>query len=266
MKKKLASIALAASLALTAAGGASAQEVKQPQAAAQQAVTVDSLWKYVSSFKGTVTLKDEKYDVNYQEKNGKVDIKINREKGNEKFEVTSEASIKRIQQFVDDLQLDRSTTKEEVISRLSNALGVKPSEVLRAKADIGFSNTADLTFSYKKGEKTAVLNPYDIRGLEIDILSANGDYYRLKLNVRGENVGAVIEKKMNGEAKTLKGLHAIFEMYKVKDILIPNANTTWNGYLDLVSDVLGMKVTDITNADVTIKLENNTKADLHFKR
>ncbi|WP_164462254.1 YusW family protein [Bacillus sp. FJAT-42376] len=266
--KKIASAVLAAALAVNVAGQASAAEVKLPQGTIEQVkkIDVNSLWKTVDTFKGTVQLKDAKYKVDYKEEKGIVKVTIQKESGNKTIEVTGEEASKKVIDFVKNLDLSMNLSKEEVIKRLSDALGVKPGDVQRANASVGFSNLAAVDFSFKKGEKSAVINPYNISKLYMKVEDKNGYYYHVTYLAHGDSIKAVIQKKTAEGTKEYKGIYALLEALKIKDRIIPGKDVTWNGYLDQLSKALGIKVTDITKVEVQSQFENNTKADIHFER
>ncbi|MGD7006756.1 YusW family protein [Metabacillus sp. 84] len=266
--KKIASAVLAAAVAVSAAAPASAAEIKVPQSAIEQAkkIDVNSIWKTVDTFKGTVMLKDAKYRVSYSEENGKVNVAIKKESGKETVAVTGEEANKKVVQFVKDLDLSLKLSKEEVIKRLSNALGVKPSDVTRANVSIGFNNMAGVDFSFKKGEKSAVISPYSISRLYMKVEDKNGYYYHVTYLTSGDSIKTVIEKNTAAGKKTYKGFYALLEALRIKDSIIPEKDATWNGYLDQLSKTLGLKVTDITKVEVQSQFENNSKANISFER
>ncbi|KZZ82581.1 MULTISPECIES: YusW family protein [Bacillaceae] len=266
--KKIASAVLAAALAVNVAGQASAAEVKLPQGTIEQVkkIDVNSLWKTVDTFNGTIELTDAKYKVDYKEEKGIVKVSIKKESGNKTIEVTGEEANKKVAEFVKNLDLSLNLSKEEVIKRLSNALGVKPSDVQRAKASVGFNNMATVDFSFKKGEKSAVINPYNISKLYMKVEDKNGYYYHVTYLAHGDSVKAIIEKKTAAGTKEYKGIYALLEALRIKDSVIPAKDVTWNGYLDQLSKTLGMKVTDITKVEVQSQFENNTKANINFER
>ncbi|MTH55418.1 hypothetical protein GKZ89_18665 [Bacillus mangrovi] len=267
--KKIATAVLAASIAVSAAvPAASAAAYTVPKGTVEQVkkIDVNSLWKTVDTFKGTVELKNEKYKVSYTDEKGIVKVSIQKETGNKTIEVTGEEANKKVIEFVKNLDLSKNMTKEQVISRLSEALGAKPSDVQRAKAAIGFNNMATVDFSYKKGDKSAVVSAYNISKLYMKVEDKNGYYYHVRYLANDDNIKVSIEKKTAAGKKTYKGFYALLEALRIKDSIMPAKNSTWNSYLDQLSKTLGMKVTDITDVEVQTTFENNTKANIDFKR
>jgi hypothetical protein len=263
--KKVTSALLVTALAVSVTGQVSAEEIKQPAPIVQN-VDVNNLWKQIDTFQATVVLQNEKYKVTYDDNDGIVHVKIKKETGKEEIEVTGQEASDKVVEFVKDLDLSKNLSKEEVINRLSAALGVEPSEVEKADADITLTNHASLSFSYKQGEKTQVINPYELQKLDAKLEAKDGSFYHIRFLLNKNGIQALVKEKTEDGSKTYKGSAALEEIHRIKDGLIPANVTTWNGYLDQVSDVLGVEVTDITKADLKVHFANNTKVDVDFNR
>lgn len=264
--KKVTTALLATALTVSVTGQVSAEEIKEPTPIVQN-VEVSGIWKTIASFKATVFLEDEKYKVNYDNKDGIVNVNIKKETGKEEIEVTGEEANERVIEFVKDLDLSRDLSKEEVINRLSSALGVEPSEVEKVDAAVTFTNEAKASFSYKQGEKSEVADPFDLRQLQVKLEANDGSFYNIHFHVTGnDDIKAMVKKQTEDGEEKLKGLDALNEINRIKDGLIPGNDSTWNEYVEQVSDVLGVEVTDITKADVRVQLADHTKVDFNFNR
>lgn len=261
--KKVSAVILATSLAFSVSGQVAAEQIKEPAPIVQN-VDVQNIWKSIDNLKASVVLQDEKYTVAYDEKDGIVNVKIKKQSGKEEIEVTGEEANKRVVDFVKGLGLSTNLSKEEFINRLSDALGVEPSEVKKADAKVIFTNKAHFSFSYKKGEKAAA-DPYKVRHLKVHLKANDGTFYNVHLLAK-DPVKATFVKKTKDGVTVLKNSKAQDELIRIKDELIPAKGTTWDDYVTKVSDVLGIEVTDITKADVQLQFENNSKVDAKFHR
>lgn len=267
MKKLVTSTVLAAALAVNFTGVSHAQTMpsvskEQVQMAKEKA---QELLDKVSTFKADVKLENAKYSVQYSEEKGKVTVHIVKDSGNKKVEVTEQQAKEKVVQFVKGLHLNKQMNKEEIIQKLSAAIGVKPSDVLRTKAAISFQNDADLTFTYKKGNKEAAAS-YMPNYLDVSLEGKNGEYFHAFLAIKDESVTAKIEEKTAKGTKSYKGLQALLEMARLKSVLTPAPNTDIKAYLTTLSNELGLKPSELTEADVEAKFENNAKVEINFSK
>lgn len=262
--KKAAAVFLASSLAFGVSGQVFAEQIKEPAPVVQN-VDAANVWKVIDHLKATVNLHHEKYTVVYDEKDGIVTVDIKKHKDHKVIKVTGKEANQRVIDFIKDLNLSMDLSKEEVINRLSDALGVKPSEVEKANAKVEFTNQAKLSFSYKKGEKSNVADPYQIRKLKVHVKANNGTQYDVHMSGKNSMQDTFIKKTKDGMT-ILKGSHARDEFQRIKNELTPTKDTTWKEYVSKISDVLGVEVTDITKADVDLQFENHAKVDVKFHR
>ncbi|MFY4775604.1 YusW family protein [Metabacillus sp. RGM 3146] len=267
MKKLVTSTVLAAALAVNFTGVSHAQTMpsvskEQVQMAKQKA---QELLDSVSALKADVKLKDARYSVQYSQEKGTVKVHIIKASGNKKVEVTEQQAKEKVVQFVKELNLNKQMSKEEIVQKLSAAIGVKPSDVLRTKAAISFQNNADLTFSYKKGNKEAA-GSYLPNHLDVSLEGKNGEYFHAILAIKDENVTAKIEEKTSKGTKSYKGLQALLEMARLKSVLAPAPNTDLKAYLTTLSNELGIKPSELTKADIDAKFENNSKLEINFSK
>jgi hypothetical protein len=263
--KKVTTALLVTALAFSVTGQVSAQDIKQPAPIVQN-VDVSNLWMQIDSFSANLSLKDETYKVTYDNNDGIVNVKIKKKTGKEEFNVTGQEANKRVIEFVKSLDLSKNLSKEEVINRLSTALGIEPSEVQKADAKLTFTSNAKVSFSYKQGEKSGIINPFELSKLKVQIKEKNGISYNIHLFLKDKGFEALVQKKTEDGKKVLKGSDALQEIFRIKNGLVPTNDTTLNGYLTKVSDVLGVEVTDITKANVNVQFANNTKIDLNLVR
>ncbi|MCD7035592.1 hypothetical protein LRR81_15205 [Metabacillus sp. GX 13764] len=267
MKKLVASTVLATALAVNFSGvGHAATMPNVSQEQVQKAKeTAQQLLDKVSTLKADVKLKDAKYTVQYTEERGTVKVHIVKDSGSKKFEITDEKAKTQIVQFVKDLNLNKSMSKEAIIGKISKALGVKPSDVLKAKAAISFNNDADLSFGYKKGSKEAA-ESYLPNKLDVYLEGKKGEYFHAELALHDDTVKAKIEEKTSAGYKSYIGLAALMEMARLKSVLTPSKDTNISDYLTALTKELGFKPSELTEADVKAVFGDGSKADIQFSK
>ncbi|WP_180271339.1 YusW family protein [Fredinandcohnia onubensis] len=261
--KKLTTALLVSALAFSVTGHASAQEMKEPAPIVQN-VEVNNIWKSIDRFQAKVFLNDAKYKVSYDLNDGIVTVKIQKETGNEVIELTGQEANDRVVEFVKNLDLSRNLSKEEVMNRLSTALGIEFSDVEKTDVKVTLTNNAKVSFSYKQGEKTNIKNPFELHNLKFQLRTNDGSFYNIHLNKQGDK--AHIQKRTEKGVEVLKGTEAREEISRLVEGVIPTNDTSWNEYLATVSDVLGIEVTNISKVDIDAKFANNTKVDFKFQR
>lgn len=264
--KKVTTALLAAILTVNVSVPVFAEEVKEPVPVVQS-VEGSELWKTISSFKATVVLDNGKYNVTYNDKDGMVSVDIKKDTGKKEVKITGEEANQRVIKFVKGLHATKNLSKEEVVNRLSAAIGIKPSEVNKADADITFKNDADASFSYKQGNKFKAVDPIELRQLQVRLQANDGSFYHIHYHLKGNgDIQAMVRKQTEDGEEKLKGVDALIEIHRIQNGLIPEKNTTLNEFLEQVSVVVGIQATDITKADVRAQFKNQSKMDFKFEK
>ncbi|WP_428908414.1 YusW family protein [Niallia sp. Krafla_26] len=265
--KKVTSALLSAILTVNFTVPVFAQEVKEPTPVVKNIEGSESL-KNIYSFKATVVFEDERYHVTYLDKDGIVSVDIKKDTGKEEIKITGEDAHQRVIKFVKDLNLTKNLSKEEVVKRLSAAIGKDPSELEKADADITFTNDATISFSYKQGNKSKTVDKLELRQLQVKLEANDGSFYDIHYHLKGNgDIQAMVKKKTEDGEERLKDLDALNEINRIfKNGLIPNNETNLNEYLEQVSVVVGIPVTDITKADFRGQFTNKSKVDFKFEK
>ncbi|WP_428911753.1 YusW family protein [Niallia sp. Krafla_26] len=264
--KKVTTALLAAILTVNLTVPVFAEEVKEPAPVVQN-VEGSELWKTISSFKATVVLEDGRYNVTYKDKDGKVSVDIKKDTGKEEIKITGEEANQRFIKFVKDLNSSKNLSKEEVVNRLSATLGVSPSEVNKADADITFTNDATSSFSYKQGNKSKAVDTDELRQLQVKLEANDGSFYDIQYHLKGNgDIQAMVKKRTEDGEEKLKDLKALTEINRIQEGLITQKNITLNEQLEQVSVILGIQATDITKADVRAEFTNKSRVDFKFEK
>ncbi|CAH0344253.1 YusW family protein [Bacillus sp. CECT 9360] len=259
--KKMLSAVLAAGLVLSTTGMVSAQstEVKEPSS---QTGKFEDAIHAINSLHASVVLTNEKYHVRYSEEKGKVKIHIQKESGNEKIEVTEEQAIEEMKQFVSELELNRQMSKQKIVQRISDALGVKPADVQFSKTSVTFNNQSQLTFLYKKGNKASdYVAPSNVN---LNVEDVNGQFVRVKLSAKNDKIIARYEIKTTEEHKVYKGWAALRELNRLGVTLHPDEDTDLNSYYNSLAKKLGVSANEVKKANMNLLLSNQTMVHFNY--
>ncbi|RLQ96641.1 YusW family protein [Falsibacillus albus] len=266
--KKTASILLSAALALNVTGVASAHGYQHHHKCdGHNHGEHAKAWNAVHQFEGQAVLTDgTKYMVQYNEHSGAVNVMVKKEDGNKKYVFTEKEAKERVAEFVKSLDLSTKLSKEEVVQRLSDALGIKPSDVEQVKANVKFGHHSHVALSYKKGENTD-LHLNNIKDANVLLKGKDGYFYHVTYNMEENGqFHAVVEKKTADGKQVLKDQAALQELARVQEGLTPKAGTTLKAYIDQAAAVLGVQPEDVEQAKLDLNFDQGTKIHFDYKK